>query len=272
MNIKGIATQMYVWGQVYGREGKSVDEHLDEIFGYLADAGYDGVEGGLGWASTKERADHVHQLLEKHGLRLPSLYHGGVYHEKNEAEKTIEDTLKLARIAVEIGCPAVNVNPAAIGREKTDEELKIQGEYLNRMGAALKELGMSFYIHNHTPEVINDARELRADCEYTNTELVGLCLDTHWVLRGGVDPLALMQEYPNRITSLHLRNSQNGIWSESFGEGDIDHLAMRRVLEDIGYDGWFIVELAYEQETKLTRPLPENMRLSREYVRQVFGK
>ena len=109
MNIKGIATQMYVWGQVYGREGKSVDEHLDEIFGYLADAGYDGVEGGLGWTPTKERADHVHQLLEKHGLRLPSLYHGGVYHEKNEAEKTIEDTLKLARIAVEIGCPAVNV-------------------------------------------------------------------------------------------------------------------------------------------------------------------
>lgn len=271
MKIQGVATQMFVWGQVYGKAGKAVDENLDEIFGYISQAGYDGVEGGLSWTPDQKRADQLRQLLDKHSLRLPSLYHGGVYHERDEAEKTIEDTIRLAQFASQIGCPAVNVNPASIGREKTDDELRIQGEYLNRMGAALKEIGMSFYIHNHTPAIINNARELRADCEYTDPELVGLCLDTHWVYRAGVDPLSLMKEYPNRIKSLHIRNSRDGIWMESFGEGDIDHIAMKQVLQGIGYDGWLIVELAYEQDTKLTRSLPENSKLSREYVKKIFG-
>jgi inosose dehydratase len=271
MNIQGVATQMFVWGQVYGKAGKSVDENLDEIFGYISQSGYDGVEGGLNWTSDQNRTEQLRQLLDKHSLRLPSLYHGGVYHKRDEAEKTIENTMKLAKLASKIGCPAVNVNPAPIGREKTDDELKIQGDYLNRMGAALQEIGMSFYIHNHTPEIINDARELRADCEYTDPELVGLCLDTHWVYRGGVDPMSLMREYPDRIKSLHIRNSKDGVWMESFGEGDIDHAEMKEVLQNIGYDSWLIVELAYEQDTKLTRSLPENSKLSREYVKQVFG-
>jgi len=271
MKIQGVATQMFVWGQVYGKAGKSVDENLNEIFGYISQAGYDGVEGGLSWTSDQKHANQLRQLLDKYSLRLPSLYHGGVYHQKDEAEKTIEDTMRLAQFASKIGCPAVNVNPAAIGREKTDDELKVQGEYLNRMGAALKEIGMSFYIHNHTPEIINNARELRADCEYTDPQLVGLCLDTHWSYRAGIDPLSLMKEYPNRIKSLHIRNSKDGVWMESFGEGDIDHVAMKQVLQDIGYNGWLIVELAYEQATKLTRSLPENSKLGREYVKKIFG-
>lgn len=271
MSIKGVATQMYVWGQVYGREGKSVDENLDEVFGHIAAAGFDGVEGGLGLASNAEKAESLRQLLDKHSLRLPSLYHGGVYHVREEAEKTIKETLNLARFAAEIGCPAVNVNPAAIGREKTDAELKVQGEYLNKMGRTLKEIGMAFYIHNHTPAIVNNARELRANCANTDPELVGLCLDTHWVLRGGVEPLGLMREYPNRLKSFHLRNSTDGIWMEDFGAGDIDHREMSRILGDIGYNEWLIVELAYERETPLTRSIQENSQRSREYVREVFG-
>jgi len=271
MSIKGIATQMYVWGQVYGREGRAVEENLDEVFGHIAEAGFDGVEGGLGLASSAEKVKILRQLLDKHSLRLPSLYHGGVYHVREEAEKTIKDTLGLARFAAEIGCPGVNVNPAAIGREKTDDELKVQCEYLNKMGEALKEIGMSFYIHNHTPAIVNNARELRANCDNTAPELVGLCLDTHWVLRGGVEPLGLMQEYPNRIKSLHLRNSKDGIWMEDFGDGDIDHLEMSKILSEIEYDGWLIIELAYEQKTQLTRSIQENSRRSRQYARKVFG-
>lgn len=130
---------------------------------------------------------------------------------------------------------------------------------------------MSLQIHNHTPAIINNARELRANCENTDPSLVGLCLDTHWVMRGGVDPLSLIEEYPDRIKSLHLRNSKDGVWTEAFGEGDIDHSEMSKLLRDIGFSGWLIVELAYEEKTVITRTLPQNFLLSREYVREVFG-
>ena len=271
MDIVGVASQIFVWSQVYGREGKSVEENLEDVLKDISSAGYDGVEYSTSIASSQEEANNLLSLLEKYNLKLAALSYGGVYHERSEAEKTIEETARLASFAASIGCPAISVNPASIGREKTDEELKVQGEYLNRMGAALKSMGMSLQIHNHTPAIINNARELRANCENTDKDLVGLCLDTHWVLRGGVDPLSLIKEYPDRIKSLHLRNSKDGVWTEAFGEGDIDHSKMNQLLIDIGFSGWLIVELAYEEKTVITRTLLQNASISREYVREVFS-
>jgi inosose dehydratase len=149
--------------------------------------------------------------------------------------------------------------------------LKIQCEYLNRVGRALKDLGLEFWIHNHDPEALNNAREIRADCDLTDPALVHLCLDTHWVLRGGTQPLPLLRELAPRVKALHLRNSQNGIWSESLGDGDIDHRAMCALLKEVAFSGWLIAELAYEPKTVQTRSLTDNLRISRDYVRAVFG-
>jgi len=37
------------------------------------------------------------------------------------------------------------------------------------------------------------------------------------------------------------------------------------------YHGYLVVELAYEKRTRITRSLEEDLRLSREYARKVFG-
>ena len=81
----------------------------------------------------------------------------------------------------------------------------------------------------------------------------------------------LIRGYRNRIRSLHIRNSIGGVWSEALGAGDMDHVELRDLLHEIAYDGWIYVELAYEEKTVLTRTPAENARLSREYVREVFG-
>ena len=44
---------------------------------------------------------------------------------------------------------------------------------------------------------------------------MNLCFDVCWAYRGGIDPLALIREYPARIRSLHLRNSVDGVLSEA---------------------------------------------------------
>jgi hypothetical protein len=33
-----VATQLYVWIQMYGRQQQSMDEHLDEVLGEVRDA------------------------------------------------------------------------------------------------------------------------------------------------------------------------------------------------------------------------------------------
>jgi sugar phosphate isomerase/epimerase len=106
---------------------------------------------------------------------------------------------------------------------------------------------------------------------FRSHQLVNLCLDVCWAYRGGMDPLALIREYPARIRSLHLRNSIGGVLSEVLGEGDIDHVALVRLLEEIGYEDWLLVGLEYEQDTEVTRAVRENLRLSVDYVGEVFG-
>lgn len=269
MNINGVSTQLYVWSQMKDAGSKSLDETLGEV----AAAGYDGAETNLTITDNSEKIAQVRTILKKYSLKLSSLYTGGTYHERSAAETTIKEILKASAYASELGIPSITSNPASKGggKEKTDDELKIQAENLNKLGEGLKKLGMSFYIHNHTPEIVSNAREFRSYCDLTNPEFVGVCIDVHWVLRGGVDPFALTKEYGNRIGAMHIRNSKDGIWTEDFNDGDIDYIAYRELMESINYNGWITVELAYEGKTKITRTLVENSKISREYVKKIFG-
>jgi sugar phosphate isomerase/epimerase len=74
-----------------------------------------------------------------------------------------------------------------------------------------------------------------------------------------------------RIESLHLRNSQQGVWMEDFGPGDIDYAQVAEYLHQIDYQGFLVVELAYEKGTVITRSLGEDLRRSRIYTEKVFG-
>ncbi len=265
MRFDGVSTQLYVWSQM--KDSKT----LDEILGEVATAGYDAAETNLSIVDSSEKVADVKNILKKHNLKLSSLYSGGAFHDSASADNTIQGIFNAAKFAAQLGVPSITSNPASKGggKEKTDDELKIQAENLNKMGKALKSLGMSFFIHNHTPEIVNNAREFRSYCDLTNPEFVNVCMDVHWVLRGGVDPFALTKEYGDRVGALHIRNSKDGIWTEDFGDGDIDYRAYLELLKSINYEGWLTVELAYEGKTKITRPLAENAKLSREYVRKI---
>ena len=270
MNIEGVGAQLYVWSQVLGKEGKSVEGNFDGVLRDVRDAGLDGAEWNLSAAGDPECAASLKRAYDAQGLRIPSLYSGGSYHIREDAARTVAETLRLAAFAAEIGCPAVTANPNPIGRDKTDDELRIQAEHLNRLGEGLRNLGMELFIHNHDPEIRNHAREFRSNLALTDPNLVHFCVDTHWVYRGGEDPVALLREAVHRTRSLHLRNSVNGVWSESFGDGDIDHRQIRQVLEEGNFRGWLLLELAYEGGTVLTRSLTENVRLAGAYLREIF--
>jgi len=268
MNIIGISTQLYVWSQMKDSASKGLAGQLSDV----SQAGYDGAEFNLTLASDAEKVAEVRSLLEQYSLKISSLYSGGVFHEAAAAPKIISDIVEAAGHASELGVPSITVNPGSKKghEEKTDDELKIQAEILNKLGSGLKKHNMSLLMHNHTPEMMSNAREFRSYCDLTDPELVNVCMDVHWALRGGVDPFLLTQEYGSRIKAAHVRNSKNGVWAEDFGDGDIDYMAYKDLLENINYSGWITVELAYESATKITRSLVENARISCEYARRIF--
>jgi inosose dehydratase len=141
---------------------------------------------------------------------------------------------------------------------------------LNRLGQHLKERGMRLMLHAHDPDMADGAREWRGNLHHTDPKLVWMCIDVHWVYRGKQDPMELLLEAGHRIAGLHVRNSIDGVWSESFGDGDVDYRSVAKFLRGIGYQGLIAVELAYEDGTHPTRSLEENLRISREYAETVF--
>jgi inosose dehydratase len=110
--------------------------------------------------------------------------------------------------------------------------------------------------HNHDIELRNAAREFHHMITGTDPANVSLCLDAHWIYRGsGNSSVALfdvLKLYGNRVREVHLRQSVRNIWSETFGEGDIDYAAFAQRLLDVGAKPHLVLEQAPENGTPKT--------------------
>ncbi len=120
-----------------------------------------------------------------------------------------------------------------------------------------EEYGIPVAIHNHGPE-----DKLYAKPEMFREHLagvsnrVGLCVDTGHYLRSGVDPLKVIDEFPDRTISIHLKEmvlDENGRWIDLIvGRGKLDLKALVKKLKEIGFKGSF----ALEYESEPDNPVP----------------
>lgn len=263
-----VAVQLYV----FGKDSQNVADPLDGVLATAKRAGYESVQAWLSYYSSRESAKRVAEMLGKHGLVMSAAYTGGAMHDQDKADQAIKSILKQARLGARHGLKIVVLNPSPLQREKTDAELDVQARNLDRLGAELRKIGLRLAIHQHAPEMRSGAREWYHILSNTSPKNVFFCLDLHWVFRGKQDPYRLLADAGKRVIDLHLRNSRDDVWSEDLGDGDVDYRRVKTVLDTIGYDGTYTVELAHETKTKVTRSLEENLKRSRQYVREVFGK
>ncbi|MGV3774476.1 MAG: sugar phosphate isomerase/epimerase family protein [Verrucomicrobiales bacterium] len=265
-----IGSQLYGWGQYYQREGKNLNDNLGEVFSALRDAGYDYAEGSLDLSVPENNAAIAEQAKQK-GLRPFCIYSGGALHLKDQWEKNVQNILQASQVCSKSGYKILNCNPDPIGREKTDEELITQARGLDLLGAELLKMGMKLAVHNHTPEMINNAREFRWNFDQTESSKTGFCFDVHWVYRGGMSPIEALEKYGSRVESWHLRQSREGVWWEDLDSGDIDYLKIASIVKQKKLPRIYTVELALENGTKITRSAAQNHRRSIEYVRKVLA-
>jgi sugar phosphate isomerase/epimerase len=267
--VAPVGCNIYGWSQYYQREAKNVNEHLDDVFEALRDAGYDYLEGFVDVAQPENNL-RLAQRMRGKGLAPVCLYTGGQLHS-TDWQKTVDKLLAAATVCQKAGFTLIDCNADPIGREKTDDELKTQARALNALGAGLRAMDMKLGVHNHTPEMANGAREFHHNLKETDPATVGLCYDVHWVYRGGIAPADSLKEYGSRIVSWHLRQSRGGTWWEDLDSGDIDYAAIARFAKEHALIAPYTVELALEKGTEVTRSAVENHRRSREFVRRTFG-
>lgn len=266
-----LSMEAYIWNQYAERHHKPLGSVLNEVIPMARQAGFRSVEFNQSFLTPALRAP-VLKLVEANGLALPSVYVGGPMHERVLARGTISQSLEIAALLKDYGCRAIvnNPDPKPGGVPKSDAELAVQVEMLNRLGKELAERGFELWVHAHAPAMADNAREWRHDLQHTDPKLVWICFDVDWVYQGGQNPLALLREAGRRVATLHLRNSRHKVWLESFSDGDIDYRRIAAFLEREKLNPLLVVELAYMPNTVVTRPLEEDLRLSRVYAERVF--
>jgi sugar phosphate isomerase/epimerase len=266
-----LSLEGYIWQNYAAREKKQLSDLLDELFAMAPYAGFRNIEVNHAFFTPALR-DRVIELTRSNRLLMPSVYVGGALHEKELADKTIARALEVGLLCKEFKCEAIVNNPdtkPAQGR-KTDDELAVQADSLNRMGRTLAERGFQLRVHHHTAELVEDMREWRHILHNTDPKYVTLCLDLEHAFHGGVDPNALLREAGPRVTEIHLRNKKKETPLEALEDGDIDHREIAATVKKLKLKPLVVIELAYHSDTVVTRPLQENLRLSRIYAEKVF--
>ncbi|CAN5908920.1 hypothetical protein BH24BAC1_BH24BAC1_21210 [soil metagenome] len=271
-----VASNQYPWFTFYQRRGNSWTDNLDKSLKEFSRSGITGYEPAI---NNVAEIRALAPLLKQNRLEMRSLYLNSTLHQPEQAEESIALALAIAREAQPLGVKIMVTNPSPIRwgspEDKTDDQLRFQASALDRLGAELRRLGLTLAYHTHDMEMRQGAREFHHMLQATDPQHVTFCLDAHWVYRGaGNSQVALfdvVRMYANRITELHLRQSKNGIWTEVFGEGDIDYPRLVRELAGRGVRPHVVLEQSVEKGSPDTLTAVDAHRKSLQYTRKVFA-
>jgi inosose dehydratase len=267
-----LSVESYIFLQYAERQKKPLADVIPEALSISRKAGFKNIELSPYFFAGKLR-DITLAALRAENLSMPSMYVGGAMHSKVFADQTIADALEYARMAKPFGCKGIvnNPDPKPNDAAKTYEELYAEADGLNRLGHALAAEGFDLRVHHHTPQLENNAREWRYILANTDPATVHICVDVDWAYEGGFDPVAFLREVGDRLREIHVRSARNKIWLEEVGDSDIDYRAVAAYLRAQNLHPLIVVELAYRQQTAVTRSLEEDLRRSRLYTERVFG-
>jgi sugar phosphate isomerase/epimerase len=267
-----LAVEGYIFQQYAQSLKRPLEAVIPDALRMVRNAGFRDIELNTAFLQPAGRARTL-SLVRSFGLRMPSFYVGGAMHEQDKADQTISRALEFGNVCRPFGCNAIvnNPDPKPNDEPKTDAELAVQAESLNRMGRRLAGNGFELRVHHHTPQLANNAREWRHLLRHTDPEYVHICVDVDWAYEGGFEPIAFLREVGSRLREIHVRSARNKLWLEDLEASDIDYGRVADYLREQGLNPLIVVELAYRLNTIITRSLEEDLRLSRLYAEKVFG-
>jgi inosose dehydratase len=237
------------WGSQMG-----VERVLAEMRGLGIAATEAGPEGYLG-----DDPSAAAELVRSYGLRLVGGFVPTVLHRPG----ALDPVERAAALFAAAGADVLVV-AADTGVEGYDERPELsEGEWralLEGLDAArdiCAGAGLRCALHPHVGTMIERPEEVD---RVLSDSSVDLCLDTGHLLIGGNDPVALARRAPERVSHVHIKDVDGELASRvlsgertysdavhdglyrPLGQGSVDVRAFVSVLEDAGYDGWYVLE------------------------------
>ena len=220
------------------------------VFTFISQQGYRQVERNDNYGMT---AAECRKFLDS--LKLETVIWGLAAGDVPAVAKGDMTGLdKSIALAKEAGAKYVACYSTTKEYGSTIEGWKEWAALLNKAGEYLAKHGLKLIYHNHHAEfepiegvVPYDVLVPALDPRFCNMEL-----DVFWAIKGGADPVAVMNKYPGRITVLHLKDMSAGPEKTfaDLGYGTIDYKPVFDAAPKAGVK-FYIVEHDKPKDSKL---------------------
>jgi sugar phosphate isomerase/epimerase len=158
-----------------------------------------------------------------------------------------------------------------VGAGMTLDDWKMNADYLNAKGKALKPAGIRVAYHNHNFEFapLGSTNGLEVLIKNTDPALVTFEVDIGWVAAAGADPYAFLGAHKGRLSLMHVKDIKadtKGNYALSMDPAEIGSgsLDWKRLLPAAYAAG--VREFYVEQEPPFTRPRIEAAKISFDYL------
>ena len=215
------------WGVWYADDPKQTPwrRFLDEV----AAAGYTRIElGPYGYLPS----DPV-QLRDELGQRGLSVTAGTIFehlHRADSWDSTWRGVSAVAELTAAMGAEHVVVIPDFWRHPETGEVLEasaltaeewpVYAAQINRLATAIRDdYGLRIQFHPHADSHVDTHANVERFLAETDPDLVTLCLDTGHISYCGGDNLRLINDHPQRIGYVHLKQVDPAILEKVKAEG-----------------------------------------------------
>jgi len=195
----------------------------------VAAMGYRGVEFAGYWGRS---AKEIRRMLDDHGLVACGSHTQFDDLQPNKIDATIEFNQIIGNKF--IICPSMTANSRA--------EWLARAQMFNDLSDRLRPLGLWTGYHAHSHDFQKFDGQTAWDIFFGNTKKeVIMQLDTCNCCQGGADPVAVLNQYPGRVRSIHIKPFSTNP-EAILGEDTINWPAVFAFCETRGDTQWYVVE------------------------------
>jgi inosose dehydratase len=293
-----IANAPCSWGVIENTAGER--SGYRRVIEEMHETGYAGTElGDWGFMPTdpaRLRAELNTLSLSLLGSWVSVRLYDAAYHARG-----VEQAVMTAKLLAAVGGPGAFVivgddhstvpsRTRNAGRIRPQDALDERGwsvytAGIERVARAVREqTGLRTLIHHHGATYVETPDEIAVFLDRTDPDLVGLCFDTGHYALGGGDPVDGLRRHFDRVGHVHFKDFDpdvvsaaavkgwdyqqmigQGVFPE-LGQGSVDFPAVLREMNELGYNGWIVVE----QDVLPGMGTPkESAARNREFLRQL---
>ena len=192
--IKMVSEMGYKEIEMFGPfnfSGEAAKQRWNSIISML---GFNG--SGYFGHTTKE----IKTILDEHNIKVTS-----IHSDMDTMQTRMEE---IAKESEQLGFEYVVLPAIPEEKRQTLDDYKRVVEEFNEIGGKAKQVGLKFVYHNHGYGFNKIENQVPIELVFDQTEsnLVFFQMDLFWTIAGGMNPSDLLNAYPGRYVSMHVKD------------------------------------------------------------------